>query len=56
MPHFTFTLMSALLLSTALASLGNRSVRERLCAATYLFLCCAVTTFAGSWVMRLIHG
>ncbi|MGO9893941.1 MAG: hypothetical protein ACLPX8_06985 [Bryobacteraceae bacterium] len=56
MPHFTFTLLLALLLSAAMALLGNRSMRERLYAATYLFLCCAVTTLVGSWVMHLIHG
>ena len=56
MAHFTLTLLLALLLSVAMAFLGNRPVRERLYAATYLFLCCAVTTLAGSWMMYLIHG
>ena len=56
MAHLTFTLLVAVLLSVAIAFLGNRPLRERLYAATYLFLCCAVTTLAGSWVMYLIHG
>ena len=56
MPHLIFTLLVALLLSAAIALLGHRSVAERLYLATYLFLCCAVTTVAGSWVMYLIHG
>jgi hypothetical protein len=56
MAHLLFTLLLAVLLSVAMAFLGNRPLRERLHAATYLFLCCAVTTLAGSWVMYLIHG
>jgi hypothetical protein len=55
-PHLTYTLLVAVLLSAAMALLGNRSLRERLYAATYLWLCCAVTTLVGSWVMYLIHG
>jgi hypothetical protein len=56
MPHLMFTLLVAVLLSSAMALIGNRSVRERLYAATYLLLCCAVTTLVGGWVMYLIHG
>ena len=56
MPHLTFTLLVAVLLSAAMALLGNRSVRERLYVATYLLLCCAATTLVGSWAMYLIHG
>jgi len=56
MPHLTFTLLVAILLSSAMALIGSRSLRERLYAATYLLLCCAVTTLVGSWVMYLIHG
>lgn len=56
MPHLAFTILVAVLLSAALALLGNRSWRERLDVAIYLLLCCAATTFAGTWVMRLIHG
>ena len=37
--HLAFTLLVAVLLSAALALLGNRPARERLCAATYTFLC-----------------
>jgi hypothetical protein len=56
MPHLEFTLLMAVLLSAAMALLGNRTLRERLYVATYLFLCCALATVAGSWGMYLIHG
>ena len=56
MPHLEFTLLAAVLLSVGMALLGNRSPRERLYAATYIFLCCAAATVAGSWGMYLIHG
>ncbi len=56
MSHLEFTLLVAVLLSAALALIGNRSPRERLHAATYFFLCCVAATVAGSWCMRLIHG
>jgi hypothetical protein len=51
-----FTLLASVLLSAAVALMGNRSLQERLYAATYLFLCFAATTVAGSWIMHLIHG
>ena len=47
MPHLEFTLLMAVLLSVAMALLGNRTLRERLYVATYLFLCCALATVAG---------
>jgi hypothetical protein len=56
MPHLEFTLLVAVLLSVAMALLGNRSLRERLYVATYIFLCCAAATVVGSWSMYLIHG
>jgi len=56
MPHLTFTLLVAALLSAALALLGNRTPRERVDAGIYFFLCCMTATFAGAWMMRLIHG
>ncbi len=56
MPHLTFTLLVAVLLSIVMALLGNRSPRERLYVATYVFLCCAAATVVGSWGMYLIHG
>ena len=56
MTHPMFTLLLAVVLSVVIALLGNRSLRERLYAATYLFLCCAAATVAGSWAMYLIHG
>ena len=56
MPHLEFTLLVAVLLSVGMALLGQRTPRERLYAATYVFLCCAAATVAGSWGMYLIHG
>lgn len=56
MPHPTFTLLVAVLVSSAMALIGSRSLRERVYAATYLLLCCGVTTLVGSWVMYVIHG
>jgi hypothetical protein len=56
MPHLEFTLLAALLLSVVMALLGNRSLRERVYVATYIFLCCVAATVAGSWGMYLIHG
>jgi hypothetical protein len=54
--HLTFTLSAAVLLSAALASIENRTVRERVYVAAYTFLCCAASVVAGSWGMYLIHG
>ena len=56
MPHLEFTLLVAVLLSVVMALLGKRSLRERLYAAMYVFLCFAAATVAGSWGMYLIHG
>jgi len=56
MPHPIFTLLAAFLLSVAIAMVEHRSLRERLYVAARVFLCCAMTTLGGSWVMRLIHG
>jgi hypothetical protein len=56
MPHLAYTLLAAVLLSVALAFLGNRPLSERLNAAVYTFLCCVIATVAGSWVMYAIHG
>ena len=56
MSHLGYSVMVAGMLSSALALLGRRSFRERLCVAGYTFLCCALATVAGSWGMYLIHG
>jgi hypothetical protein len=56
MPHLEFSLLLAVLLAIVMALLGNRSPRERVYVATYIFCCCAVATLAGSWTMYLIHG
>ena len=56
MPHFAFTLLTAVLLSAVMALLGKRTPRERVYAAVYIFLCCTAATVAGSWGMYLIHG
>jgi len=56
MPHLEYSMLLAVMLSCALALLGRRSRRERLCVAGYTFLCCSLATVAGSWGMYLIHG
>ena len=56
MPHPQFTMMTAVMLSAALALIGKRPLGERLAAATYLLLCCGVSAVAGSWLMHWIHG
>ena len=56
MSHLAYSLLLALMLSGALAALGKRSRRERLCVASYTFLCCTFATLAGSWGMYWIHG
>jgi hypothetical protein len=56
MPHLTFTLLVAVLLSVVLSLLGKRSVHERVYVATYIFLSCAAATVVGSWTMYLLHG
>ncbi|MBZ5623071.1 MAG: hypothetical protein LAQ69_30765 [Acidobacteriia bacterium] len=56
MSHLTFTLLMAILISGAEALLGNRSARERIYLAAYVFLACMMSTLAGGWFMRLVHG
>ena len=56
MPHLIFTLLTAFLLTIALAMVEDRSPRERLCVAARVFLGCVIATVGGSWVMLLIHG
>jgi uncharacterized membrane protein len=56
MPHLIWTLLLAILISTATALPGDRATRERVCAAVYTFASCTVVVFAGSWLMHWIHG
>jgi hypothetical protein len=56
MPHPIFTLVAAVLLALALAMVEDRSPRERLSVAARVFVCCAVVTLGGGWLMYLIHG
>jgi hypothetical protein len=56
MPHYTWVLLLALLISAITAMAGERATRERLSAAAYTFLSCILTVFAGSWLMYFIHG
>jgi len=56
MPHPIFTLLTAFLLSIALAIVEDRSPRERLYVAVRVFACCVMSLVGGGWVMRLIHG
>jgi len=54
--HLAFTLFLTLLVSAATAMTGDRSTRDRACAAAYTFLSCTFIVFAGSWLMYWIHG
>ncbi|HSU68268.1 MAG TPA: hypothetical protein VLJ39_15425 [Tepidisphaeraceae bacterium] len=54
--HPIFVLLTAVLLSLALAMLDRREPRERLYVAARTLLCCIGSTVAGGWLMRLIHG
>lgn len=56
MPHLIYTMLMALVLAVAMALIGTRPFRERVYAAAYVFLYCAVAVFAGSWAMYWIHG
>jgi hypothetical protein len=55
MPHLLWTLLLAVLVSIAGALPGDRAGRERVAAASYTFLSCILSVFAGSWLMYFIH-
>jgi ABC-type enterochelin transport system permease subunit len=55
MTHLTYTLLLSFLLSGAAALPGDRSGRERVYAATYVFLTCVVSIVGGGWFMYLVH-
>lgn len=56
MPHISYTLLMALLVSGATALTGKASGRDRWYLATYVFLACMISTLAGGWFMYLVHG
>jgi len=56
MPHLLFLLLSAVMLSLAMAMLEARPSRQRLYAGLRAFLCYTMTVLAGSWLMLRIHG
>jgi uncharacterized membrane protein len=56
MSHPAFVLLAAVLLSMAMAMVEDRAPRERLYVAIRVFVCCALTTLGGGWLMCLIHG
>jgi hypothetical protein len=56
MSHPAFTLLAAVLLSMAMAMVGERSTHERLCVAARLLFNCAVAMIGGGWLMHLLHG
>jgi hypothetical protein len=56
MPHPTFALLAAVLLSMAMAMVEHRTPRQRLSVAIRALFCCALTTLGGGWLMYLIHG
>ena len=54
--HLVLVLLLTMLLSGATALTGDRTARDRACAAAYTFLSCTLIVFAGSWLMYWIHG
>jgi hypothetical protein len=54
--HPVFSLLTAALIATGIALTENRSVRERVNHAIYMFLCCTLAVVGGGWLMFLIHG
>ena len=54
--HLTWVLLLTLLLSGATALTGDRTSRDRACAAAYTFVSCTLIVFTGSWLMYWIHG
>jgi hypothetical protein len=54
--HPAWILLLAVMVSAATAITGDRTLRDRACAAAYTFLSCTLIVFAGSWLMYWIHG
>jgi hypothetical protein len=54
--HLAWTLLLTIMLSAATAMTGDRTTRDRACAAAYTFLSCTIIVFTGSWLMYWIHG
>jgi hypothetical protein len=56
MSHPIFTLLTAFLLSIAMAMVEGRTARERWYIGVRMFASCIVAIAGGGWLMRLIHG
>lgn len=56
MSYAIFTLMASVVVALTLAAIDRRRWRERIYVAARVFLCCVLTVWGGSWLMRLIHG
>lgn len=56
MPHPAFTLLTACLLSIAMAATEKRTPLGRMYAAARMLVFCAIATVGGGWLMRFIHG
>jgi 4-hydroxybenzoate polyprenyltransferase len=56
MSHPVFTLIAAGAIAIGLALAENRSPRERINYAVYMFLSCILAVVAGGWVMHIVHG
>jgi hypothetical protein len=56
MSHPMFSLLIAAAIATGLAFLDNRTTRQRIYHAVYIFLCCTLGVVAGGWFMHLLHG
>jgi prepilin signal peptidase PulO-like enzyme (type II secretory pathway) len=55
-PHPVLAALLAMAISSIVALLGKRSMRERVYHAGYLFAGFLTSVVAGSWIMYLIHG
>lgn len=55
MSHLGFTLLLAILVSVMLALTGDRTVRERLYDAAYVFTTSTAAVVAGAWIMFFVE-
>lgn len=56
MSHLAFTVFLALLLSLAMALVGDRAGRERIYVCVYWFASALASVVAGAWFMHWVHG
>ena len=54
MPHFSFSVLTAILLAISTAMMEDRTPRERLNAGIRMFAGCMLTIIGGSWLMSVV--